>query len=89
MEGIKFPLHSSNSHLIRFVSMPGLGNEVRIASLRGYKSLHHKLRLTELGLLQFHDPAKFIKFFMRKRLIGGSRRVRNGNELFLHDLWHK
>ena len=67
MAGIKFPLNISNNHLIGFVSLPHLGNEVRIASLPGYcrvkvKSLHHELRLTELSLLQLHDPAKFIMF---------------------------
>ena len=83
MEGFKFPLHMSNNHLIGFVSLPGLGNEVRIANLSGscrvkVKSLHHKLCLTELSLLQFHDPAEFINIFMRKRLVGGSRCGRHG-----------
>ena len=55
LEGINFPRHISNNRPIGFVSLPGLGNEVRIASLSGYcraklKSLNYKYSLTETSL---------------------------------------
>ena len=64
----EFPVAFSNYDLIGFVSLPGIGDEVRIASLSGYcrvklKSLNRKFSLTEISLFQGQDLASFIKLF--------------------------
>ena len=78
LEGINFPYHISNQNLVGLISLLRIGKEVRIASLSRYcrvklKSLNRKFSLTEISLLQGQHLAGFIKFYMRKRRIGGGR----------------
>ena len=46
LEGIIFPCHISNNSLVKFISLPGLGNEVRIVSLSRYCCVKLKSLIT-------------------------------------------